>query len=267
MAPLHPPISYAFRLTRTTFSTSLLPARNRQSTFRCYASQSYGGGEGDPRGESPQKQGSSPATSDAEHPGPSPPDVGKGTGGGPTKKGSSGHGGKDTMGSSREGSKQTSGGGPLSEAAAQPKIHKHETPHPDTHTEDVRAHNAEVAKRRDKPHEGSSNDGDRVDGDYWKGEFSIIFLRCGGLPLTVPCRARRRRQRSMRKSMRYQHLCSANSIVMDSMCLGVLQPLVTPRLLCNTGGLRGSSISVLYQLWHYDSRSRTARYVKSQHRV
>ena len=220
MAPLQSSNSYAFHLARTMFNTSLLSAHSRQSAFRYYASQSYGGGQGDPKGEKPQEQGSNPATSNAEHPGPPPPDVGKGTGGGPTKKGSGGHGGKDTSGSGGEDRKQTSGGGPLSEQAAQPKIHKHDAPHPDTHSEDVQAHNAEVAKRRDKPHEASGDEDDTVDEGYWKGKLLMIALGCEWQQLMDFCRARRRGQRSVREGMRCEYCCPATGIVIKSMCGG-----------------------------------------------
>lgn len=48
---------------------------------RYYAQQGYGDGKGVPTGGDPQSQpSSSAAQQSSEHPGPSPPDVGKGTG-------------------------------------------------------------------------------------------------------------------------------------------------------------------------------------------
>ncbi|KAG9562803.1 hypothetical protein KCU79_g6138, partial [Aureobasidium melanogenum] len=80
-------------LLRTTF------LRNAPRTFvrspalsvsgRRFASQDYGSGSGDPKGEKPQEQGANPSA-DKEHPGPPPPKVGQGSGGA-TKADSSGH--------------------------------------------------------------------------------------------------------------------------------------------------------------------------------
>ncbi|KAI1849449.1 hypothetical protein JX266_004944 [Neoarthrinium moseri] len=56
------------------------------TTPRSAAQQGYGDGKGSPEAENPQDQpASSKAQESGEHPGPAPPDVGKGTGGGPTK--------------------------------------------------------------------------------------------------------------------------------------------------------------------------------------
>ncbi|KAG9676255.1 hypothetical protein KCU99_g4157, partial [Aureobasidium melanogenum] len=80
-------------LLRTTF------LRNAPRTFvrspalsvsgRRFASQDYGSGSGDPKGEKPQQQGANPSA-DKEHPGPPPPKAGQGSGGA-TKADSSGH--------------------------------------------------------------------------------------------------------------------------------------------------------------------------------
>ena len=130
------------------------------------AHQSYGGGEGDPKGENPQDQGSNPSA-DLEHPGPPPPSVGRGTGGGPTKG----------SGESQNSTKREASGG--SEAAqkdgksngAQPKIHSEATPAEGN--EDVRKHNEELNNR----YERASNvidEGDKhnVGKGYWKGKTS-----------------------------------------------------------------------------------------------
>ena len=219
MAPLLPSGFSTFSRAHTNLRTSLLSTRHHQSAFRFYASQSYGGGGGDPKGEKPQEQGSNPATSDAEHPGPSPPDVGKGTGGGPTKKGSNGHGGEESMGSTAGNTKQETTGGPLSEGAAKPKIHRHDAPDPDTHSEEVKAHNAEVAKRSDKPHEGHRDDSDKVGRDYWKGELLRPTLDCKGHRLMMFYRARRRRQRSVVEGKRYRVHHPAQGDVVKRICI------------------------------------------------
>lgn len=130
---------------------------------RFYAGSSYGGGEGDPKGENPQDQGSNPS-SHLEHPGPPPPDVGKGTGGGPTKAGGDGH---NTQQNQSSGGQASSGeGGP------QPKIHKHNSPEEHEHSEDVKSHNREMDQRHDRAEEKSpeKEKNDKVDKGFWSGE-------------------------------------------------------------------------------------------------
>ena len=129
---------------------------------RRYPGSSYGGGEGDPKGENPQDQGSNPSA-DLEHPGPAPPDVGKGTGGGPTKAGTEGH--NTEQNSSSGGS--SGGDGP------QPKIHKHDASEEHTHSDDVKAHNKDMERRHDRANEKSPDEDDRVGKDYWSGKQSL----------------------------------------------------------------------------------------------
>lgn len=63
------------KFANSTFSP--LKSAHQSTLRRLYATQSYGGGEGDPKGENPLQQGPNPAA-DKEHPGPPPPDVGQG---------------------------------------------------------------------------------------------------------------------------------------------------------------------------------------------
>ncbi|KAK7745222.1 hypothetical protein SLS62_009851 [Diatrype stigma] len=80
-------ISNPLRVLRAT------RARPTPQTYRAFATtparfyaQGYGDGEGHPQGEDPQNQpAATKAQTSLEHPGPDPPDVGKGTGAGPTK--------------------------------------------------------------------------------------------------------------------------------------------------------------------------------------
>ncbi len=139
---------------------------------RLYAGSSYGGGEGDPKGENPQDQGSNPSA-DLEHPGPPPPDVGKGTGGGPTKKGAEGH--NTEQNSSSGGQAASSGGSSGGGDGPQPKIHNPDTPEAHTHSDDVKAHNEDMGKRHDRPSESSPDEDDRVDKPYWSGEQLLDF--------------------------------------------------------------------------------------------
>lgn len=158
------------RLTRPTTRPSLSIRPFKQPASRFYAAQSYGGGQGDPKGENPQEQGANPATSDAEHPGPPPPDVGQGTGGGATKKGSQGHGGSN-IASNETGTKNGTNGGSPTEAAAQPKIHSHDATNPENHSEEVKKHNEEMANRHERPYDSSKDGEDKVDKHFWKGKL------------------------------------------------------------------------------------------------
>ena len=167
-------------ITTATISSSprsfLSPVYTQQ--HRLYAGgSSYGGGEGDPKGENPSDQGSNPSA-DLEHPGPPPPSVGQGTGGGPTKKGAEGHNTQQND-SSGGGQASASGSGGASGAGSggdpQPKIHKHSAPDEHTHSAEVRAHNEEMAKRHDRPN-GTSGGDDRVDKNFWKGQSVATFV-------------------------------------------------------------------------------------------
>lgn len=163
-----------FRLTsilRSTRSIRTFPRATLPPTYvqqnRFYAGSNYGGGEGDPKGENPQDQGSNPSA-ELEHPGPPPPDVGKGTGGGPTKKGADGH--NTLQNESSGGQAASSGGSNGGGDGPQPKIHKHDAPEEHTHSDDVKAHNADMAKRHDRANEKSLDEEDKVDKSYWSGE-------------------------------------------------------------------------------------------------
>lgn len=149
MAPLRlTPIFRPFASIRSFSPRSLLsPAYAQQ--HRLYAGgSSYGGGEGDPKGENPSDQGSNPSA-DLEHPGPPPPSVGQGTGGGPTKGGSEGHNTKQNDSSGGGGQASTSGGASGEKGdGAQPKINKHEAPEENAHSDEVRAHNEDMKKRQ-----------------------------------------------------------------------------------------------------------------------
>ena len=135
---------------------------------RSYAHQSYGGGEGDPKGEDPQSQGSNPSA-DIEHPGPPPPSVGRGTGGGPTKAHEDGHNTHEndsSNGSKNSGSQSSKGQG------AQPKILSEGTP--TELTEDAKKHNAEMETRHDRADKQVDRDGnDTVSKGFWSGKYSF----------------------------------------------------------------------------------------------
>ncbi|KAI1164299.1 hypothetical protein F5B18DRAFT_256987 [Nemania serpens] len=169
------------------------------------AHQGYGDGKGDPVAENPEKQ---PATTKAqessEHPGPAPPDVGKGSANASTKgalsesmnKAASGgespeeasaqSGGSrskeavETGGSSTAGEIPKSGNGvanggdglkgPQGKNAPQPKILNQSTNAKSSLTEEqkreVEKHNQEFEQKHDR---AESAPGDKVDKKFWSG--------------------------------------------------------------------------------------------------
>jgi hypothetical protein len=130
-----------------------------------HAHESYGGGEGNPKGENPQQQGSNPSA-EKEHPGPPPPAEGQGTGGGPTKATESGHNTPENASSNDHGNKNKGNG----VDGAQPKILNQGVPAEES--EDVKQHNAEYAKRFDRPDtKAGDQDDQKVDPKYWSGRF------------------------------------------------------------------------------------------------
>jgi len=139
------------------------------SQHRFYAQQSYGGGEGDPKGDDPQNQGSNTVSADMEHPGPPPPAEGQGTGGGPTKATAGGHGSQnETSGSSKT---PSSGGGSGKSAGngAQPKLYKPSVP--EEHSEDVKQHNQEMDNRHGRAQNNVDDGGNHdVGKGFWGGE-------------------------------------------------------------------------------------------------
>lgn len=165
---------------RRSFATAAPRAPFTRSTFksphRFYAQQSYGSGEGDPKGENPQEQGANPSA-DLEHPGPPPPDVGKGTGGGPTKAGGEGHGAGQQSSSSgaKSGGTGKSANAEKGKEGAKPKILDESSP-PAEPSEDVKKHNEEMDQRYEKAANHVDEPGnDNVGKGFWKGR-SISFL-------------------------------------------------------------------------------------------
>ncbi|KAI9832906.1 MAG: hypothetical protein M1819_003936 [Sarea resinae] len=144
---------------RTTL-TSTIPVSARRFAF-----QSYGGGEGDPKGEKPQDQGANPSES-LEHPGPPPPAEGQGTGGATKAKG-------ERQNVDEKSSSSSSNSPPASRPrdGAQPKILNSSEPD-QASSEDVERHNKEMESRHDKPTEGISKeelDKEKVSKGYWSG--------------------------------------------------------------------------------------------------
>lgn len=169
------------------------------------AHQGYGDGKGDPVAENPEKQpATTKAQESAEHPGPAPPDVGKGSANASTKgalsesmnKAASGGespedasaqsggsrskeavetGGSPTAGEiPKSGNGVANGGeglkGPQGKSAPQPKILNQSTNGKDSLTEEqkqeVDKHNQDFEKKHDK---AESAPGDKVDKKFWSG--------------------------------------------------------------------------------------------------
>ncbi|KAK6586356.1 hypothetical protein PZA11_001413 [Diplocarpon coronariae] len=150
--------------------------------------QGYGDGEGDPKGENPQDQGPSNATKhNAEHPGPSPPSEGQGTGEGPTKAGGSPEEASAQSGGSRSKEAKETGSSPTagsvggsggksrspedkSKKGASPKIADHDDPGAGNSREtqaEVEQHNKEFAQGHDR---ATPAEADKVDKKFWTGK-------------------------------------------------------------------------------------------------
>lgn len=80
MSPTFRPLTRT--VLRTPFLQTIRPNRATaafSTSIPRLATQDYGSGDGNPAGENPQAQGKNPSEH-LEHPGPPPPDVGKGSG-------------------------------------------------------------------------------------------------------------------------------------------------------------------------------------------
>ncbi|KAG4222531.1 hypothetical protein PC116_g28995 [Phytophthora cactorum] len=200
-------ISNSLNALRTTRTRAPQAYRTFAAGPRYFSQQGYGNGKGDPTAEDPQNQpSSSAAQQSSEHPGPSPPDVGKGTGGGPTKAGlsesmknaaaresgqkspedaSAQSGGSRSKEATETGGSPT--GGKIANAASQnggealkgpqgkgkpsPKIHNQAVPAvkeglSDEQKQEVERHNQEFEKRHDRAAPASD---DKVDPKFWRG--------------------------------------------------------------------------------------------------
>ncbi|KAH6649122.1 hypothetical protein BKA67DRAFT_381686 [Truncatella angustata] len=156
--------------------------RTFTSTPRAFAQQGYGDGKGSPEGESPQKQpGASKAQQSSEHPGPSAPDMGQGSGNSGQKnpsEASAKSGGSRSKEAKETGSSPTGsvkGGealkGPQGEGAPKPKIHNQSVSGvksglSEEQKREVEQHNADFEKRHDRA--GAAGE-DKVDQKFWQG--------------------------------------------------------------------------------------------------
>ncbi|KZF22479.1 hypothetical protein L228DRAFT_260666 [Xylona heveae TC161] len=124
-----------------------------------FSHQDYGSGEGDPRGEQPQKQGRNPSV-EKEHPGPPPPAEGQGSGSGSAKGQSSGSSQKSSSSSSSK-----------SKNDAQPKILEHHEPEEvmSNPSEETQKHNKEFQERYDRPAEHAKGSNENVSKKFWSG--------------------------------------------------------------------------------------------------
>ncbi|KAI1767497.1 hypothetical protein GGR53DRAFT_113578 [Hypoxylon sp. FL1150] len=195
----------ALRATRTRAAPQAY--RSFATSPRHFLAQGYGDGKGDPAADDPQNQPpSSGAQQSAEHPGPPPPDVGKGTGGGPTKAGlnesmnkaaekesggkspesaSAQSGGSRSKEATETGKSPTGGSiadtasqnggealkGPQGKGTPSPKIHNQSVPGAkqglsDEQKQEVERHNQDFDKRHDR---APAAEDDKVDSKFWKG--------------------------------------------------------------------------------------------------
>lgn len=159
-----------------------LAARSISSTPARFA-QGYGDGEGDPKGENPQHQGSSNGTKhNAEHPGPEPLTERQGTGAGPTKGGSgkSPEASSAQSGGSRSKEAEESGSSPTGCSVGQsggkdnkrgsPKIQSRSQPgggNSENKQAEVEKHNREFEQGHDRAPKAAE---DKVDKKIWEGE-------------------------------------------------------------------------------------------------
>lgn len=145
-------------LRRPILPFTIIPSQRR------LAHGSYGGGEGDPKGEAPQDQGSNPSA-EKEHPGPPPPAEGRGSGGGPTKGAGSGENSKNNASKNDNGRQ-----GGTTKGAAQPKILNEGLP--TELSDEVKQHNEEMTHRHDRAgaQVGDSKNG-KVSKGFWSGKI------------------------------------------------------------------------------------------------
>lgn len=158
-------------MTRTVSRTRCSVSIKNNQQHRLYAHQSYGGGQGDPKGENPQDQGANPSAG-KEHPGPPPPAEGQGSGGGPTKGHGSGHNTQQGSSASGHGTNKDSGNSP------QPKILNEGVPA--VESKEVKEHNEDMTRRHDRADTNADDSKDQyVDKKFWSGidDSSISFLR------------------------------------------------------------------------------------------
>ncbi|KAI1111100.1 hypothetical protein F5Y14DRAFT_426633 [Nemania sp. NC0429] len=194
---------------RAVTRTRYLCRQSQRRTFiappALHAHQGYGDGKGDPVAEHPEKQpAATKAQESSEHPGPAPPDVGKGSANASTKgalsesmnraasggespeEASAQSGGSRSKEAVETGESPTAGKipksgngvanggeglkGPQGKKAPQPKILNQSTNAASSLTEEqkqeVERHNRDFEQRHDK---AESAPGDKVDKKFWSG--------------------------------------------------------------------------------------------------
>jgi len=173
--PFLRPTAFSSLTRRAAHSSIRQPFANRtiSSTPSRFA-QGYGDGEGDPNGETPQKQPASNSTKhNAEHPGPESP-VG-GSGSGPTKsssnKAKSPEASSANSGGSRSKDAEETGSSPTggSVGGGSPKIHDKSVPggNSDEKQAEVEQHNREFEQGHDRAPKAAE---DKVDKKFWSGD-------------------------------------------------------------------------------------------------
>ncbi|KAK8017505.1 hypothetical protein PG993_013831 [Apiospora rasikravindrae] len=178
-------ISNALRVARTAApspaaATRAVVYRRSIATTPRVMAQGYGDDSKDPQGQ----PGATKAQESSEHPGPAPPDVGKGTGGGPTKANtkspadaSASSGGSRSKEAKETGSSPTGGSVGGGEQSAkkggkrlpQPKIMNQSIPGAkpglsEEQKQEVERHNADFDQRHDRAAVAAD---DKVDKKFW----------------------------------------------------------------------------------------------------
>lgn len=143
---------------------------------RRMATQDYGSGSGDPKGENPLDQGANPK-SDMEHPGPPPPKAGEGSGSTPTKGTATGQSTGEAKGGNSQQKKSFSTMArrmkedrPKDTKGVEPKILKESPPPEKDQPEDVKKHNEQMDQRAEQAHEKVNEEQvkkDKVGKDFW----------------------------------------------------------------------------------------------------
>ena len=168
MAATRPSAMLASLIHRPVGLGRIAPTAYQSLRSRPNSTQGYGDGQGDPKAETPQQQGSNPSA-DLEHPGPPPVKEGQGSGSGPTKGSSEGHNSSPSSSSS-----SSSGGSATRSSGAQPKIHdERDGPASNGSKQaEVDQHNRDFENRHGRAQSETGSGDEKVDKSFWSGMCS-----------------------------------------------------------------------------------------------
>jgi hypothetical protein len=132
----------------------LLPSTQLAAPTRRWAHQSYGNEQSGHAQGTDQKN----PKSNLEHPGPEAPSTAK-------------SGGSSQSSQSKSGGSSDDGSAPTTSQGGSPKIHQPRSA-AEEHDPEVKKHNEELAQRYEKTANQLSEEDNKVDKKYWKGELS-----------------------------------------------------------------------------------------------